>query len=118
MRQYSAADEVPSQFFFVPGEFIRRHILELKTEHLHTLDEHQVERDARDDTGGESDGDEPPAAAERSQCGFGQLTADRVDDRTRTVGHGVAQRAAEVTRLVVDEVLRAVTCCPIKLFGR
>ena len=80
---------------------------------MHALHEHQVERDAGDDAGGEPDGDESPAAAQRSQCGFGQLAADRVDDHIGTAGQGVAQRAAKVARLVVDQALGAVTGCHV-----
>ena len=85
-----------AQFVLVAGELVGGDVLELKAEDLNSLDQNQVQRNAGDDARGVADGDEAAAAAQRPQCGFGQLAADRVDDGVGAVGQRVAQRGAQV----------------------
>ena len=98
MRAHPAADQVVAQFVLVAGELVGGHILKLEAQHRNALHQHQVQRDAGDDAGREPHRDEPPAAAQRPQRGFGQLTADRVDDRVGAVGQRLAQRIAQGRR--------------------
>ena len=104
VRPHPAADEMVAQFVVIAGEFVRRDILKLEAQHRNALHQHQVQRDTRDDAGGETHGDEPSAPPQRAQRGFGQFTAHRIDDRVGTVGKGLAQPVAQRDRPVVDQV--------------
>ena len=88
------------EFGLVAGELVWGDVLKLESQHVHTLDQNEVERDARDDARCVADGDEPAAAAQRPQRGLGQIAADRVDDGVRAVGQGVSQGGAQVARAV------------------
>ena len=90
-----------------------------KPEHVNALDQHQIQRDAGDHAGGEPDGDEAAAAAQRPQCGLGQLTADRVDHHVGAArdARRAARRAGRPSRWLI-RLLGAVIALPLELFGR
>ena len=97
-----------AQLVLVAGELVGGMSWNWKPSDLNALHQHEVERDAGDHAGGVADGDEPTAPAQRAQCGFRQVATDRVDDGVGAVGQCVAQRGAQITGAVIDEMLRTV----------
>ena len=85
---------------------------------LDTLEQHQVERDARDRPGRVAHGHEAAAPVQRAQGGLGELAPDRVDDHVGALREGVAQGLAQVAGAVVDEALRAAGARRLELLGR
>ena len=69
---------------------------ELEAEHVHALEQHEVERDARDRARRVADGDEAATPVQRAQRRLGEVAADGIDDDVAAVGKAVAQRLAQV----------------------
>src|SRR5215211_2263308 len=118
MRHHTTCREKVAQLFFVASELVRCYVLELKPRYVHALHEHQVERDVRDDAGCIADGDEAAAAAQSSQCGFGELATNGVNDGVGSFGKCLPKRGPQITRSMVDQMSCTVRSCHIELFGR
>ena len=69
---------------------------ELESEHVHALQQHEVERDPRDDARRVADSDEAAAAAQRAERRLGEVAADRIDDHVAAVGEDLAERLAQI----------------------
>ena len=66
---------------------------ELEAEDLDALQQHEVERDARDHARRVADGHEPAAPAQRAQRRLGEVAADRVDDDVGAVRAATSRSA-------------------------
>ena len=90
----------------------------LEADDLDALQQHEVERDARDGPGGIAHGHEPAAPTKAAERGFGELATDRVDDNICPVGEGIPQRLAQVAGPVVDQGRRALLLGGVELLRR
>ena len=91
---------------------------DLEALHDHALQQHEVQRDARDLTRREPERDEPAAPAGGAERLLRVRAADRVEDHVGAAARDLLDALLQVLGLVVDHRLRARGAADLELLGR